>query len=209
MSISIKTTPNVEFNKKNDINVVNNTNTTQNQVKKENNVSSTSNLNSKLTQTTSTGKSSANLSFVDNNPILNIPKAKAGDKFNVDGPLWYDGTATLKKYDQNTMEFDISMKAAKKVLGVNTNIPYEIKNGKISLSVKLEKTKDNEYILTTTDHNNSDKKDVQKVKSTGTDKNLTMTDKYGNKTSFTIKSNGDMSIKTAGAPFSLDLTKKS
>lgn len=163
-------------------------------------------------QIASIGKSNTNFSFLEdkklNTPILNIPNAKAGDKFEVDGPLWYDGNATLNKFDDKTLEFSISMKAAKKVLGFETNIPYEIKNGKVSLNVKLEKIKDNEYVLTTTDNNNNGKTYKQSVKSSGSSNNVIMTDNYGNKTTFNIKGNGNMSIKMSGAPFSIDLNKK-
>lgn len=208
MGISINNSTNI-YNTKSDNKVTTKTEKPQAIEIQQNNI-----LNSKSDskQIASIGKSNSNFPFLEyqksSTPILNIPNAKAGDKFEVDGPLWYDGNATLNKFDDKTLEFSISMKAAKKVLGFETNIPYEMKNGKVSLNVKLEKIKDNEYILTTTDNNNNGKTYKQSVKSSGSSSNVVMTDNYGNKTTFNIKGNGNMSIKMSGAPFSIDLNKK-
>lgn len=209
MSVSINNTNTLNYNNVNEKNNVSKSKSIQNDktvVKPD-----VKNNESKIEKLSSQGTSKTNISFleskINDKPAINIPNAKAGDKYEVDGPLWYDGTAELKKYDSNSMEVKINMKASEKVLGVKTNIPYIIKDGKVNISVKLEKGNGNDFKLTTTDHNNSDKKTTQTVTSSGPDNNLTMSDKYGNKTTFNIKKNGNMSIKMAGAPFSIDLNK--
>lgn len=148
----------------------------------------------------------------DEKPIMDLPNTKQGDSFKVDGPLWYDGSANLKKYDSKSMQFDISMKAAKSVLGFDTNIPYTIKDGKVNLSISIEKKSDGKYVMTTSDNNNNGSKLTNSVSSTekmvGNKREIVFDAGYGNKTTFLVSKNGDMSIKPKGAPFSLDLYKK-
>lgn len=143
-------------------------------------------------------------------PLLGIPNAKQGDSFKVDGPLWYDGNAKLAKYDSKSLQMDISMKAADKVLGYDVKLPFKLKDGKLNLSINLEKKSEGNYSLVIVDKNNNGSKQVQNVKETekmiGGKKELTFAGALGT-TTFTISSAGDIAIKPHGVPFTLDLNK--
>lgn len=209
MSISVNNNTTINYTKANDKKVSDKK--PQEQVSVKDNSSGNLNVKSNVSKLPAQGKSTASLSIfeskVSDKPIINLPNTKAGAKYEVDGPLWFDGKAELKKYDASSLEFKINMKAADKILGQETNLPYKIKDGKVSLTVKLEKLSNNEFKMITIDHNNSDKKLTQNVKSSGSESNVTMSDKYGNKTTFNVKKNGDMTIKVAGVPFGFDLNK--
>lgn len=162
-----------------------------------------------------TGSSITSVNLVEHaspndKPILGIPNAKQGDSFKVDGPLWYDGSAKLSKYDSKSMQMDISMKAADKILGYDLNLPFKLKDGKLNLSISLDKKADGKYTLVIFDKNNNNSKQVQSVTETekmiGNKKELTFSGAQG-VTTFTISSAGDIAIKPHGVPFTLDLNK--
>lgn len=162
-----------------------------------------------------TGSSITSVNLVEHaevnaKPIFGIPNAKQGDSFKVDGPLWYDGNAKLSKYDSKSMQMDISMKAADKVLGYDLNLPFKLKDGKLNLSISLDKKSEGKYTLVILDKNNNNSKQVQEVSETekiiGSKKELTFSGAQG-VTTFTISSAGDIAIKPHGVPFTLDLNK--
>ncbi len=81
-------------------------------------------------------------------PIISISGFKKGDEYSVDGPLWYDGTAKLEEFNSSELRINIVMNAP------NVGIPYQLKDGKINVTIKF--FKDSKYNLHLYD-NNKDK----------------------------------------------------
>ncbi len=76
-------------------------------------------------------------------PIINIAGFQKGDRYVVDGPLWYDGYATLEELNSQEMRINIIMAVPK------VGIPYKIIDGKINVIIRL--TKNTTYNLYLTD----------------------------------------------------------
>lgn len=64
-------------------------------------------------------------------PLINISGFKKGDQYNVDGPLWYDGTAKLEEFNDNEMKINMAISVP------SVGLPYQIKDGKINVTIKL------------------------------------------------------------------------
>lgn len=64
-------------------------------------------------------------------PLITISGFKKGDTYNVDGPLWYDGTAKLEEFNNNEMRINMSISVP------SVGLPYQIKDGKINVTIKL------------------------------------------------------------------------
>lgn len=136
--------------------------------------------------------------------VLGLPQTKQGDSFAVDGPLWYDGNATVRRYDSQALQLDITLKG-------DSQIPYAVKNGMANVSITLVKNPDGRYNLTILDNNNPANVDNQTVSAVermvGVNKEITFASTSNRQTTFLISPNGSMSIKPQGSPFSLDLIK--
>ncbi|MFN8577591.1 MAG: hypothetical protein U0354_12110 [Candidatus Sericytochromatia bacterium] len=64
-------------------------------------------------------------------PLITISGFKKGDQYNVDGPLWYDGTAKIEEFNNNEMKININMSAP------NVGLQFQLKDGKINVSIRL------------------------------------------------------------------------
>lgn len=79
--------------------------------------------------------------------LVDVEGFNQGNTFFVDGPLWYDGEATLKTYNESKLELVLKMKFPPS-FGI---LPYKVKDGKIDLMITIEKNGD-KYSMTTTDN---------------------------------------------------------
>lgn len=139
-------------------------------------------------------------------PIIDLPGFKSGDKFEIDGPLWYDGNGNFNRLDSSTIDLSFSMK----VPGSADKL-FKIVNGRVNLSLKVEKTPDNRIKLITTDNNNNGK--------TREDYGSISTKIVDGKKQYIISSNqgtlymtclkdGKFNLKIGDMPVSVDIIKK-
>lgn len=64
-------------------------------------------------------------------PLITISGFKKGDQYNVDGPLWYDGTAKIEEFNNNEMKININMSAPA------VGLQFQLKDGKLNISIRL------------------------------------------------------------------------
>ncbi len=142
-------------------------------------------------------------------PLISISGFKKGDEYNVDGPLWYDGTAKLEEFNNNEMKINIIISAP------SIGLPYQVKDGKLNVTIKLFRdSKLNCYIY---DLNSGKTYMLPNVTletgktesgwfSTGKEfTKIVSSNQYYN---FTVESTTVISISSNGMPGGLTLTKK-
>lgn len=144
--------------------------------------------------------------------IVKVEDIKEGDTFVVDGPMWYDGTAKLNKFNEQTLDLNLEMKATDKFGAIE----FVIKDGSVNLDIVLDKP-DEDYRLTVVDNNNNGEKMVQdnlKIEYGETSgglfsgsKDYIKVSNAEDSTTFTINKPGHISIKTSAIPVSVDLIK--
>jgi len=88
--------------------------------------------------------------------IMNLPGFNEGDKVEVDGPVWYNGDGKVDKFNEKVLDFNMRMKVP------GDFDTYKVKDGKINISIKVEKQDDGSVMVTTTDHNDNDKAIAEK-----------------------------------------------
>lgn len=88
-----------------------------------------------------------NNSTVKSKYLVDVEGFIEGNSFYVDGPLWYDGEAHLKTYNETKLELILQMKFPPS-FGI---LPYKVVEGKIDLMITIEKDGD-KYSMTTTDN---------------------------------------------------------
>lgn len=73
-------------------------------------------------------------------PLPTFPGFKAGDALSIDGPLWADGTGKVVRMDGKVLEMQFTIKDPTDLPGVRDLVkhPFIRKNGKLSLSLKVE-----------------------------------------------------------------------
>ncbi|MFN8671256.1 MAG: hypothetical protein U0457_04125 [Candidatus Sericytochromatia bacterium] len=142
-------------------------------------------------------------------PIVNIKGFSQGQKFDVVGPF-SSGIAEVKEYSGTSMSININLNVP------SVPLPYEVKDGKINVDIKLEKTAESAYALTLFDINKNYKYYTNQVKITqgkteagwfSSAKDFVKISAYQDYT-FTVENDTTISISTAPVPISLTLTKK-
>lgn len=139
-------------------------------------------------------------------PIVNFPGFSEGDNLELDGPMWYNGDGKIKTLNDKVIDINISMKVPSSI------DQFVIKDGKINISMKLEKQDDGKIKFTTTDHNDKDKSYVE----TGTIKEKEIN---GKKKQYIIKTDsqtvtlteiqsGKFKIEMSSMPGSIEVIKK-
>lgn len=88
--------------------------------------------------------------------IMNLPGFNEGDNVELDGPLWYNGNGRINKFNENVLDFNMRMKVP------GDFDTYKVKDGKINISIKVEKQAKGSVLVTTTDHNDNNKAIVEK-----------------------------------------------
>lgn len=134
-------------------------------------------------------------------PIFTLPGFKGGDNVELDGPLWYDGNGKIAQLDSNAFAFQFSMK----VPG-SAGKYFKIVNGKINLTIKVQKDTDNQIKVVTRDNNaGTERVDTGSFTQNGN----TITINGGGQT-ITLKStgNGKANMTCSNMPGSLNLIKK-
>ena len=74
-------------------------------------------------------------------PIIQMDILAKGSTFDVDGPLWYDGVANVEELNASQLRINITI--AVPAVG----LPYEVKDGKSSIQIKIEKDANGKYSL--------------------------------------------------------------
>lgn len=144
--------------------------------------------------------------------IVEVKDIKQGDTFIVDGPMWYDGTAELLKFDDKALDLHLNMKATDKFGAID----FVIKDGSVDLNMSL--TKDGEYYsLAVTDNYNNGQQLVQnnlKVQYGKTEggffskaKDYVKASNGKDETTFTVNSPGHILIESTAMSFSVELIK--
>lgn len=146
------------------------------------------------------------------NNIVEVEGITEGDTFVVDGPMWYDGTAVLKKFNSNVLELDLVMKATESF----GEIDFVIKDDNVNLSIVVDKP-DEDYRLIVIDNYNNGAQLIQdnlKVEYGETEggffskaKDYVKVSNIKDETTFTINGPGNISIKTTAMPVGVDLIK--
>lgn len=85
--------------------------------------------------------STTTVSVIQAKPIVSLTGFSKGDNFTVDGPLWYDGTAKLDELSSTQVSFNILMSVPPLVGS------YQVKDGRINISIRLEKDNKGIYNL--------------------------------------------------------------
>jgi hypothetical protein len=144
------------------------------------------------------------------NGMWALPQLSQGDNLYVDGPMSFDGTASLKTYNANTISFDMAIKADGKVLGFDVDIPFALRNGVAYANVTINKVSEGQYSLTITDINNPSYKQTELVSATertlGSGKEITFSSNNKVRCTMTATS-GSLSIKAPNLPFEVRMSK--
>ncbi len=147
--------------------------------------------------------------IVPQTPIVNIKGFSKGQKFSVEGPF-SSGEAEITDYSNSLMSISIVMNVP------SVPLPYEVKDGKISVEIKLEKDANSKYGLTLNDLNKKYKYFTDQVKIIegkteagwfSSAKDFVKISAYQEYT-FTVENENTVTISTAPVPVSLKLTKK-
>ena len=142
-------------------------------------------------------------------PLIPISGFKKGDEYSVDGPLWYDGSAKLQEFNSSEMRINIVMNVP------SLGIPYQIKDGKIDVTIKF--SKDSKYNLYLSDNNKSKTYTVPQVgletgKISGgwfsKEKEYAKITALGQYYTFTVESPQVITISSNTLPGGLTLTKR-
>lgn len=88
-------------------------------------------------------------------PLPSFPGFRAGDALDIDGPLWANGTGRIVAMDANRLELQFTVKDPTDLPGIRklVNNPYIRKDGKVSISLRVERLDDGKVRASTVDLN--------------------------------------------------------
>jgi len=134
-------------------------------------------------------------------PILTLSGFNAGDKVELDGPLWFNGNGKIEQLDSKAFAFQFSMKVPD-----SAGKYFKMVNGKINLTVKVAKDGNNQIKVTTRDNNAG----TERVDNGGFTQNGNTITITGQGQTITLKStgNGKANMTCSNMPGSIDIIKR-
>lgn len=142
--------------------------------------------------------------------LVDVEGFSEGDTFFVDGPLWFDGEAHLKTYNDKMLELFLKMKFPPS-FGI---LPYTVKKGMIDLIITIEKTGDH-FSMSTTDNYTGEvveKEEGLDVKyghtnTSSVEKEFVRISNGSHSVTFIIQNSQKVTVKASKFPIGVDLIK--